>query len=137
MGLTMGWLLIPAGGFGLLNGLPLYRAVPPSKTQSQPLPSLTAWYAPSRSAHRLPVSVSVHTCDVSRLVHDGSRAGSPVARPMIGYGWARESGSPNRSGPNSPYGPSPAIGSTFVAGSTRPGGRSATVFWRTSTAAAI
>src|SRR5215212_8503126 len=34
---------------------------------------------------------------------------------------ARASGSPKRSGPNSPNGPSPVIGSTLVAGSTSPG----------------
>src|SRR6185503_8644586 len=135
IGLTIGWLLMPAGGFGLLNGLPRYRAVPPLKTQSQPLPSLRAAYAPSRSAHRLPVSVNVQTCDWSRLVQAASRPGSPDDRPVIGYGRARDAGPPNRSGPNSPYGPSPAIGRTFVAGSTRPGGRSAMLFcWASSVA---
>jgi len=43
IGLTMGCLMMPGGGFGLRYGLRLYRAVPPSKTQSQPFPSVTAW----------------------------------------------------------------------------------------------
>src|SRR4029079_18737471 len=49
----------------------------------------------------------------------------------------RAAGPPNRSGPNSPYGPSPAIGRTFVDGSTRPGGSSATAFGWASSVAAI
>ena len=42
-GLTIGNREMPAGGFGLRNGSPLYVAVPPLKGQSQPLPSVTAW----------------------------------------------------------------------------------------------
>ena len=84
IGRTMGWLMMPGGGLGLRKGLLLYRAVPPSKTQSQPFPSVMAWRAPERSAHRLPSAVIVQTCDWSKAVHEGSRATSPVARPVIG-----------------------------------------------------
>src|SRR5919198_5182632 len=79
IGRTIGWLMTPGGGSGLLNGLPLYCAAPPLKTQSQPLPRVTAWWAPQRSAHRLPSAVIVQTWDSSTLVHAGSRDASPVA----------------------------------------------------------
>src|SRR6185437_6995445 len=46
-------------------------------------------------------------------------------------------GPPKRSAPNIPYGPSPSIGRTFVAGSTRPGGSRATSFWSLAMAGAI
>ena len=63
----------------------------------------------------------------------GRGAGRPPApNPSPGSGSARASGSPNRSGPNSPNGPSPAIERTLVAGSTSPGGTSATSSWSAS-----
>ena len=71
---------------GLRIGLPLYLAVPPPKTQFQPLPRVTAWWAAQRSAHRLPIEVMFQTCDASYAVHAGSRVVSPVVRPLIGYG---------------------------------------------------
>ncbi len=42
-GATMGNTETPAGGYGLLYGLPLYFAVPPPKIQSHPLRLVTAW----------------------------------------------------------------------------------------------
>src|SRR5262245_46946121 len=64
-GRTMGCWSMPGGGFGLGMGRPLYFAVPPLKIQSQPLPRVTAWRAPPRSAHRLPVSIRVQLCAAS------------------------------------------------------------------------
>src|SRR5688572_30007914 len=105
---------MPGGGLGLRCGASRYRAVPPLKTQFQPFALDTACFAASRSEHRLPIEVIVQTVDASYAVHAGSKATSPVAEPMTGYGSARASGSPKRSGPKSPYGPSPAIGRTLV-----------------------
>src|SRR5512141_728278 len=55
----------PGGGFGFGCGLPAYFAVPPLKTQSQPLWSVTAWWAAPRSAQRLPIVVSVQVVEGS------------------------------------------------------------------------
>ena len=94
IGSTIGWRSMPGGGLGLVIGGPLYFAVPPSKTQSQPLPSVTAWYAAAAvgaEAARLGQRPDLPT--VSYEVHASvERGGRRRGDPMIGYGSARACG---------------------------------------------
>ncbi len=48
--------------------IPTYSAVPPSRTQSQPLPSVFAWWLTPRSGQVSPVEMSVRTSAGSKAV---------------------------------------------------------------------
>ena len=93
--------------------VPVYAAVPPPRTQSQPFPRVFDWWLTPRSGQVSPVEMRVRTSAGSNAVHD---TGAVVAVPTTGYSRARTEGGPKRS--------APATRRTFTRGVTRAGGRS-------------